>query len=261
MKTNQISVQLYSTRKFLPYDQVLNFFSESGIKNIELFDIDNIDENEMSNLLAKNNLSALSAHVSFSGIKNFNSLFKKLKTLGIRHAIVPAPDLPPGGIWEDNFNKDEKEWIKFGNELSSFVDIFEDNGFTLGYHNHSFEFSKLPSGKLPIEYMMEQNEKLKFEIDIGWTIAGKADPLDWITKYSDKIIACHLKDFFSKDKNLLVHSEQCSIGEGFIDWKNILSKISNETKCEVFAIEHDDPKDYKDYTLKSIDYLNSIDLE
>ena len=37
--------------------------------------------------------------------------------------------------------------------------------------------------KLPIECMMDHNENLKLEIDLGWTIAGGADPIPWIQKY------------------------------------------------------------------------------
>ena len=97
---------------------------------------------------------------------------------------------------------------------------------------------------------------MRFEIDLGWTTAGGADPLKWINRYKNQIIACHLKDFFSRN-NMLDHNNQSSIGKGFIDWKKILRSIS-ETPCEIFAIEHDDPKDYKDYILKSIDYLQKI---
>ena len=48
--------------------------------------------------------------------------------------------------------------------------------------------------------MMDQNENLKFEIDLGWTIAGGADPNIWVERYSNKIIACHLKDFYFQIK-------------------------------------------------------------
>ena len=65
-----------------------------------------------------------------------------------------------------------------------------------------------------------------------------------------------MKDFYSNN-DLLNHSNQCSIGEGFINWKELLSKISN-TPCEVIAIEHDDPSDYKEYINKSLEYLTKI---
>ena len=257
MSIKEVSIQLYTARKFQPYEDILKFFSDLGIKNIELFGADEFNEIEIKDLLDKYNLRALSTHISFAGIKDTEIAIRKLKKLNIKHAIVPAPDLSGNINWGDNFNKSEQEWLQFGKELSSYVKIFEDNGLTLGYHNHSFEFNKLPSGKMPIECMLDYNENLKFEIDIGWTVAGKADPIKWINKYAEKIIACHLKDFFSKDQNLLNHDQQSAIGEGFINWPLILSEIY-KTKCEVFALEHDDPSDYKDFTLKSLKYLKNI---
>ena len=49
----------------------------------------------------------------------------------------------------------------------------------------------------------------------------------------------------------------CKLESSFIDWKNVLSEVS-KTKCEIFALEHDDPKDYKEYTTKSLEYLEKI---
>ena len=80
----------------------------------------------------------------------------------------------------------------------------------------------------------------------------------WIHKYGNKIIDCHLKDFYSKDVDFQDHAQQSSIGEGFVDWPNVLSELK-KTNCKVFALEHDDPKDYKEYILKSLDYLTSIE--
>ena len=76
-------------------------------------------------------------------------------------------------------------------------------------------------------------------------------------KYASRIIACHIKDFSSPDKDLISHDSQCAIGDGFIDWKSVFEEVK-KTSCEVFALEHDDPKDYKDYTIKSLNYLETI---
>ena len=43
MKKSEISIQLYTARKFHPYEEIFKFFSDSGIKNIELFGIDNFN--------------------------------------------------------------------------------------------------------------------------------------------------------------------------------------------------------------------------
>ena len=156
-------------------------------------------------------------------------------------------------------NKDRKnldDYKRVAGNLNKAAVIAKKAGIQLAYHNHSFEFNKLPSGKYPIECILDQSENLNFEIDLGWTTAGNANPMEWVEKYKNRIIACHLKDFYSNE-NMLDHDNQSSIGDGFIDWKELLKKIS-KTPCEVIAIEHDDPKDYKDYIVKSLNYLTQI---
>ena len=256
MNINQISFQLYTARKFAPYGSIFEFISSTGIKNIELFALSDFDEIEIKDMLQEYNLTSLSAHISFESLEQIDIILNKLQYLNIKHAIIPAPKAIPGKEFEDFFKISEDEWIKLAKEISKNIKIFNDNGFSLGYHNHSFEFNALPNGKYPIEYILDENEELKFEIDLGWTTAGNANPFEWIDKYKNQIIACHLKDFYSNE-NMLDHENQSSIGEGFINWKELLSKIS-ETPCEVIAIEHDDPKDYKTYIKKSLEYLLKV---
>tara|TARA_Y100000590_G_C15646240_1_gene986974 strand:- start:372 stop:1142 length:771 start_codon:yes stop_codon:yes gene_type:complete len=255
MKKKDISFQLYTAREFKPYEEILFFLSQNGIVNVELFEVEAFDE--CFELINKFNMTCLSTHIGFAYLKNTSKIINKLKKMNIKHAIVPAPNVAEGIDFKDNFNKSEEEWNEFGKELSSYVNVFNENGLSLGYHNHSFEFNKLPSGKMPIECILDHNQNLKFEIDIGWTVSANADPLIWIKKYSKKIIACHLKDFYSKNNNLLDHKEQSSIGEGFINWEKILLEIK-KINCNLFILEHDDPKDYKNFVKKSINYLNSI---
>ena len=110
---------------------------------------------------------------------------------------------------------------------------------------------------MPIECIFSHNEKLKYEIDLGWVVAGKADPIFWTKKYASRIVACHLKDFTSPDMDLINHDSQCAVGDGFIDWGLILNEVK-KTDCEIFVLEHDDPKDYKEYTTRSVENLKDI---
>lgn len=257
MDIQNISIQLYTARHFKPFEPILDFFSETGIKNIELFGLESIDVNHFQHMMDSSNISSKSTHVSFEALDNSDNIIEKANKLSIKHVIVPAPPARKNAEFKNTFDMNEEEWTSFGKDLSKHVKKFEDAGLTLGYHNHSYEFIPLASGKLPIECMMEHDENLKFEIDLGWTVAGGADPKVWIERYSEKIVACHLKDFFDKEKDMLDHDNQSAVGDGFIDWKELLDSI-RETKCELFILEHDDPKDYKEYTKRSIDNLGKI---
>jgi sugar phosphate isomerase/epimerase len=224
---------------------------------VELFEVEAFVETK--DILDKYNMSSPSTHMGFSALENVDLIINNLKKNNITNAIVPSPVGKPGGKFSSLFDKTEEEWNEFGKSLSSYVKIFEDNGINLGYHNHSFEFNPLPSGKMPIECILDHNEALKFEIDLGWVVAGNSDPIFWIKKYASKIIACHLKDFISKDLDLLEHESQCAIGDGFINWKDILTEVK-KTDCSIFVLEHDDPKDYQEYVERSLNFLSTLDL-
>ena len=256
MNKNDISIQLYTVRNFQPYSEIFNFFFESGITNIELFGLESLDIEDFNNIIGSYNISSKSSHFSFEALDEPLNIIERAKKMNIQHVIVPAPPIR-GDNFKDQFSMNEEDWTIFGKNLSSYVSIFEDFGLTLGYHNHSYEFIPLPSGKLPIECIMDHNDNLKFEIDLGWAIAGGVDPNPWIMEYSKKIIACHLKDFFDKDKDMLDHNNQSAVGDGFIDWKKIINCVK-QTNCELFILEHDNPKDYKDYTLRSLKNLRDI---
>ncbi len=257
MNSEDISVQLYTTRKFQPYAPVLEFINESGIKNIELFGLETINIDEIKLMMDVNNITSHSTHVGFEALQNTQDIIDRAKKLNIKNIIVPAPPARKDGDFKKTFEMNEEEWTIFGKDLSSYVPQIEDSGLTLGYHNHSYEFRPLSSGKLPIECMLDQNENLKFEIDLGWAVAGGTDPIVWIKKYSNKIVACHLKDFYYKEKDMLDHNNQSAVGDGFINWNELISTIK-ETNCGYYILEHDDPKDYKEYISKSIENLKHI---
>ena len=47
MNKTDVSVQLYTARKFKPYKDILKFISSMDIKNIELFALSDFDEKEL----------------------------------------------------------------------------------------------------------------------------------------------------------------------------------------------------------------------
>ena len=176
MNKNQISLQVYTARNFKPYENIFKFLYDSGLENIELFEVEAFDETK--DLLEKYNLTAKSSHIGFDTLKDTKKIISSLKKLNVKHAIVPCPSGKPGGKFEAIFDKNEEEWNEFGKEISSYVNVFEDNGMTLGYHNHAFEFNQLPSGKMPMECILDHNPELKIQIERGQVKFGTLD--SWI---------------------------------------------------------------------------------
>ena len=126
MNKADISFQLYTARKFEPYKNIFEYIASTGIKNVELFALSDFDEKELHDLLQQNNLTALSAHISFESFENLKDTINKIKYLNIRHAIIPAPKAIPGKDFQEFFNLNESEWIQFAKEISEYIKIFHD---------------------------------------------------------------------------------------------------------------------------------------
>ena len=68
-------------------------------------------------------------------------------------------------------------------------------GIVTSFHNHDAEFLTFYKGKCAFDYMVENSEYLKFELDCGWATYGHADPLKVLDKLGDKLCAIHIKDY------------------------------------------------------------------
>ena len=132
MNRNEVTMQLYTTRKFQPYEPIFKFLSDSGIENIELFDLDKIDLDKFKSMMNENGISIKSSHISFQAITNTEETIRRMKYLNIKHAIVPSVPEKFSKDFASNFDLDEDTWNNFGKDLSSYVQTYEDNGLTLG---------------------------------------------------------------------------------------------------------------------------------
>ena len=74
MNKQDISVQLYTTRKFQPYPSILNFIKEAGVINLELFGLESMNVDEFKNLMISNNITSLSTHVGFEALKDAKNI-------------------------------------------------------------------------------------------------------------------------------------------------------------------------------------------
>ena len=67
-------------------------------------------------------------------------------------------------------------------------------GYDFAWHNHDFEFEPLADGSVPQQHILDAAPDIGWEIDVAWVIRGGADPLPWIDRYGDRIVAVHVKD-------------------------------------------------------------------
>ena len=77
MNKEDISVQLYTTRKFQPYIPILDFLSESGVINIELFGLESLNIEGFRAMMDEKNITSNSTHVGFEALKESQNIIDK----------------------------------------------------------------------------------------------------------------------------------------------------------------------------------------
>ena len=125
MNIEKISLQIYTARNFKPYDNILKFLSEQGMKKVELFEVEAFPETK--ELLDKYEMSSPSSHIGFSTLENTKLLISNLKESNITTAIVPSPVGKPGGKFSSLFDKTEEEWNDIKQDIA--VDFLQDTHF------------------------------------------------------------------------------------------------------------------------------------
>ena len=71
-----------------------------------------------------------------------------------------------------------------------------EQGIKFGYHNHAHEFAKIEDKAVMLDYMIENTDPryVFFEMDVYWTVIGKASPVDYFKKYPGRFKTLHIKD-------------------------------------------------------------------
>lgn len=247
------SYQLYSSRNFHSLSETLKMIAELGYKQVEgyggLYE-NNEALQELKNSLEANKLRMTTGHFSMEMVSDESSMVREIaSTLNMQVIIVPY--LP-----EQDRPTNAADWRSFGKRLVSVGEKFWSKGLDFGWHNHDFEFIALETGEMPIDLILEADNRLAFEFDIAWCVKANEDPLTWIEKYSDRIIAAHLKDI-AAEGDCIDEDGWADLGEGIMNWSAIWKNL-NKTNTKYFIMEHDNPNDEQRFAERSIEAARTL---
>jgi sugar phosphate isomerase/epimerase len=139
--------------------------------------------------------------------------------------------------------------------------VLKENGITLKYHVHGYEFQPYGNGTL-FDYLVENTNPndVKLQMDVMWTYFGGGDPVALLKKYGNRWVSLHLKDFRKgapQDMTGLTGPENdVPLGTGQLDIPGILRE-SNKIGIKHMFIEDESDKELENLP-KSIAYLKSL---
>lgn len=191
MSKFKLGLQLYTVRDEMEKDveATLKAVSEMGYEVVEPAGYFGKTAEEFRALLDKYNLKAISVHqVPDVFLTEPEKNVEFLKTLGVKYCAIPWMGL-------EN-HKGSENFEKSVQDISSVAKLLKENGITMLYHNHDFEFNKF-DGKYLLDWLYEAvgTDLLKPEIDTCWVKYAGADVTAYMKKYSGMLDCLHLKDF------------------------------------------------------------------
>ncbi|MBQ8912267.1 MAG: sugar phosphate isomerase/epimerase [Clostridia bacterium] len=197
MKKFPLALQLYSVRDFAArdFEGTLRAVKEMGYDGVEFAGLYGKDPAAVKALLCELGLVPVSAHVPFAEMKaDPKGVFALYRELGCEYVAVPylaSEDRPGCGDFENT--------VKTVKELALAA---KQEGLTLLYHNHDFEFVKLGDGRYGLDTLYEEipADLLQTELDTCWVNVAGEDPAHYVRKYTNRAPVVHLKDFVMPGK-------------------------------------------------------------
>jgi len=224
-----VGIQLYTVRDAMTADVrgTLKKVSDIGYKNLELAGYSNgkfygFSPSEFKKIVTDLGMVSLSSHsaVESKGItvETAKLMADAHAELGVKYCIQP---------WINDEDRTIEKYKKMIGDWNKVGKIMKGVGIQFGYHNHNFEFAKV-NGVVPYYdiFMPEMDKDLiTMELDLFWAAKAGQDPIAMFKKYPGRFQLLHFKDMRTNQPPFfeVIKDDICSVGEGVIDFKKILS--------------------------------------
>ncbi len=254
--TAPLGVQAFSFRKSFPnsIEKTLDTIKMMGFTEIEGGG-GRISPEEFKKLCDERGISIPSTGAGFEQLERSpDSVAMKAKATGSKYVMCAWVPHKKGEFDLD----DAKKAVEVFNSAGK---VLKEQGLTLAYHAHGYEFQPYKNGTL-LDYIFENTnpEYVSFEMDIMWIHFGGGDPVGLLKKYGSRWKLMHLKDLRKgtpKDlTGLTAEDNDVPIGTGELNIPAIL-KEAKKAGIKHYFIEDESPH-VTEQIPQSIQYLKSL---
>lgn len=198
MKKLPVGIQVYGLRDLLEntpeqFAEVMKEVKAIGYDGVELAGLYGLDPEYIRKTLEEIGLIPISAHVPLIELmEDAKGVADTYKKIGVKYIAVPY--LP------EEYRPNTPGYATVLKEMERIGRVMKDNGIKLEYHNHDFEFVRLPDGTFGFDdiYTQIPEDLLKVEPDLCWIKVAGQSPVDYLKKYGPRCEVVHLKDFIKE---------------------------------------------------------------
>ena len=257
--TYPIGVQTYTFRNHFPkgVEKTLDLIKEMGFTEIETSGATGVTNADFRKLCDARGISIPSSGADFGElVKDPMVVVERAKAFGAKFVMCAwIPHQKSAFSLED-----AKNAINVFNTAGK---ILKENGLTLCYHDHGYEFHAYEDGTL-LDYMIKNTnpQYVSFEMDVLWTMhGGGADmPVTLLKKYPGRFKLMHVKDLKKGVVGDLSGGtpaeNDVAVGMGQGDWKKII-KLAKKNGVVHCFIEDESNIEVQNIPL-SIAYLKKL---
>jgi sugar phosphate isomerase/epimerase len=221
--TAQLGLQLYSVRDQLAVDfiGVIKKIAAMGYAGVEAYGgMDNIlPPGTAAQIIKDTGLQIFSTHNTLPTMDASDGVIDRVAALGCKYLVCPWLD-PQMYFQNEDGVKRACELINIGNQIG------RANGLVVGYHNHDFEYSKMPgSEQRPIDIMLKELDRNVFmEVDTYWVQVAGIDPVEVVKSLGKSAPLLHIKDGPADSRE----SAMVAVGDGVMDVPAIIKANRQE---------------------------------
>jgi sugar phosphate isomerase/epimerase len=253
--TAPLGIQAYTFRKSFPnsIEKTLDTIKMLGFTELEGGG-NGISPEAFKKLCNERGISIPSIGGGFEELERApDSVAMKAKAMGAKYVMcswVPHK----GAFTLDDAKKAVDIFNQSGKKL-------KEQGLTLCYHAHGYEFQPYNNGTL-LDYIIQNTnpEDVSFEMDIMWIYFGGGDPAGLLNKYGNRWKLMHLKDLRKGTPKDLTGStaqdNDVPLGTGELNIPEIL-KAAKKAGIAHYFIE-DESSHVMEQVPQSIQYLKSL---
>ncbi len=181
---------------------------------------------------------------------------------GLGATYVTLPSLP------GDLRKTLDDYRRAADTFNAIGEQASRHGVRFAYHNHGYGLAPV-GAQIPLDLLLAATDPAHvfLELDTYWTIAGGADPKDYLARYKGRYRMMHLKDMkgdhrFAGDGGdpsqwIALFPHMTYLGNGTTDMRGIIA-AGRESGVEHFFVEQDRADDVVAAIKGSANYLRSI---
>jgi sugar phosphate isomerase/epimerase len=261
----KVGLQTYTFREMMAEDFIGTFqmIKDVGYDYVELNERNYSEKTpeQLKAILDDVGLPCPATHIGYDNLAgNIEGLIKTARILGCQYMTLPY-------IADDQ--RSLEDWKRHAALLNEAGAKMADQGVTLAYHNHQFEFDDLGGGTTAMDLLLDsvQPENATFQLDFFWANLAKQDIPALLKSHPGRFKLCHVKDMKgSADtaiENNLSYEEihqtlMVDVGQGDTPFEDYFA-LNDISGMEYFIAEHDGPtKPYRQSAQNMYDGVKAL---